>query len=237
MRLRSKHSALHARAEQLIPWLANGTLAREAEAAVRQHIAACPQCREDYEEQMRVRDSIRAEGPLVFAAESSYQKLLARLRTPGAADETDHTASRRVLDAGGKRWQARYAFSHAPPAVRWLTAAVLLEALALGLSAWAWHTQTVPHAAPYMTLTSPPPSYDTGARVRVVFRANLTLASLQRVLRGVDAQLIEGPTEEDVYTLGFAPRPDSRAALERRIATLRADPAVLFAEPVADGVR
>ncbi len=51
---------------------------------MRQHIAACPECREDYEEQLRVCEAMRADGPLVFAAESSYQKLLARMQNPEA---------------------------------------------------------------------------------------------------------------------------------------------------------
>jgi hypothetical protein len=71
----------------------------------------------------------------------------------------------------------------------------------------------------------------------VVFRADLPLSGLQKVLQSVGAHIIDGPTQESIYTLGFAQPPGSAAALARRIDMLRADPAVLFAEPVTDGVR
>jgi hypothetical protein len=61
--------------------------------------------------------------------------------------------------------------------------------------------------------------------------------ALQKVLQAAGAQIVAGPADGDVYTLGFAQPPGSRASLEKRIAGLRANPAVLFAEPVQDGVR
>lgn len=223
MNLLSNRFALHTRAALLIPWLVNGTTPEEAEPAIREHIATCPQCREDYAEQLRVREHMATEGPLVFAAESSYQKLLARIR----ADDGDRHGGRHT----------RLASLSVAPAVRWLAAAVVVEALALGLGAWMWHSQTVTRAAPYLTLTSPSPSYDSGARVRAVFRTDMTLATLQKVLRGAGARIIDGPTAENVYTLGFARPPDSSAELQQRIDALRADSAVLFAEPVPARVR
>ena len=87
MKLTSRHTALHARAELLIPWLVNGSLPAEAEPEVREHIAACPGCRADFEEQLRVSQAMRADGPLVFAGESSYQKLLARIQSAASGGE------------------------------------------------------------------------------------------------------------------------------------------------------
>ena len=43
---------------------------------------------------------------------------------------------------------------------------------------------------------------------------------------------MDGPTDANVYTLGFARSVVSVDALDERIAMLRADPNVLFAEPV-----
>jgi hypothetical protein len=42
---------------------------------------------------------------------------------------------------------------------------------------------------------------------------------------------VDGPTDARVYTLGFAEPIESGEAFDERIATLRADPDVLFAEP------
>lgn len=238
MKLRSKRSTLHARAELMIPWLANGTLHADAEPALSEHIASCPECRADYEEQLRVRDAMRAEGPLVFAAESSYQKLLARIRTSAAASDEERGAEHDPWEGAElSEPQPAPAFLQTPPVVRWLAAAVILQAFAIGLGAWVWHSHGTATDAPYATLTSSSPSFRSGLQARVVFSTDLSVGTLQKVLRGVGAHIIDGPADGDVYTLGFAPPPDSPAALHQRIAALRANSAVLFAEPVQDGVR
>lgn len=230
MKFPSKGSALHARAELVIPWLANGSLPTEAEPAVREHIAACPQCREDYEEQLRVCEAMRTDGPLVFAAESSYQKLLTRMQKT----EADQHFPEEV--AAYPPTRVARPFRQAPPAVRWLAAAVVLQAIALGVGAWAWHASvTTPHGG-YTTLTSSSPSYGSGPRVRILFRTSLSIGDLQGVLQGSGVHIVDGPADGNVYTLGFAQPPRSGAALEKRVAALRANPAVLFAEPVQQGV-
>lgn len=231
MKLLSRLSALHPRAELLIPWLVNGSLPADAEPALREHIASCPQCREDYAQQVRVREAMRAEGPLVFAAESSYQKLLARIQSPEANREP------RAAAPEPSPSRATAAVRRTSPAVRWLAAAVILQAFAIGLGAWMWPASRAGTDARYATLTSAAPSYDSGPRARVLFSTSLSVGALRAVLRAAGAHIIDGPADGDVYTLGFAPPPPSRAALEKRIAALRANPAVLFAEPVQDSVR
>ena len=231
MKLRSIRSALHARAELIIPWLVNGSLPADAEPAVRAHISACPQCEADYDEQLRVREAMRAEGPLVFAAESSYQKLLTRMQNPEV--DREPSAATTALRPPG----ALHSIRQSSPVVRWLAAAVILQAFALGLGAWAWHSAVAGRTASYVTLTSSSPSYDSSTRVRVLFRTDLSVGALQGVLNGVGAHIIDGPADGNVYTLGFAQPPASAAALEKRIAGLRGNPVVLFAEPVQDGVR
>lgn len=232
MKLLSKRSTLHARAELIIPWLVNDSLPADAEPALREHVATCPECREDYEEQLRVRTAMRAEGPLVFAAESSYQKLLARMQNPEASRDP-FPAAAAELDATLTIPSVR----RASTVVHWLAAAAIVQAFAIGVGAWMWHSSSAASGAPYMTLTSASPSYGSGPRVRVLFRTDLSVGGLQTVLQGAGAHIIDGPADGNVYTLGFAPPPGSPAALEKRIAALRANPAILFAEPVQDGVR
>lgn len=232
MKLRFPRSTLHARAELVIPWLANGSLPEDAEPLVRQHIATCPECRAEYDEQLRVCQAMRTEGPLVFAAESSYQKLLTRIQNTEPGREAPEPAAKPFPS------QAAYAIRRTTPAVRWLAAAAILQAFAIGLGAWMWHSSgAVVSNARYVTLTSELPAYDSGPRVRVLFRTDLTVGALQAVLQGADAHIIDGPADGNVYTLGFASPPKSTAALERRIAALRANPAILFAQPVQAGVR
>jgi hypothetical protein len=232
VKLPSKRSALHARAGLVIPWLINGSLPEEVEPAVREHIATCPECRGDFEEQLRVCQAMRADGPLVFAAESSYQKLLTRMQSTEIGDQS---LAEGPVDFAPARAVRR--FRPTSPVVRWLAAAVILQAFALGVGAWVWHSPTASRGAGYTTLTSSAPSYASGPRVRVLFRPDLSIAALQGVLQSAGARIIDGPADGNVYTLGFARTTGSRAALAKRIAALRANAAILFAEPVQEGVR
>ncbi len=231
MKLRPERSSLHARTRLVIPWLVNGSLPAEAEPVVRQHISGCPECREDYEEQLRVCEAMRTDGPLVFAAEPSYQKLLARMQSA----ETGREPREETAELPPPR--ATQSFRQLPPVVRWLAAAVVLQAFALSLGAWVWHSSSAARDAEYATLTSASPAYDSGPRVRILFRTDLTIGALQSVLQDAGARIIDGPADGNVYTVGFTQPPDSPSALEQRIAALRANPAILFAEPVQNGVR
>jgi hypothetical protein len=105
----------------------------------------------------------------------------------------------------------------------------VIETLVLGLAAWMWHAPGRAEGPAYQTLTASAPRYGSGPRVRVVFKSTLTLEVLQKVLRSVEAHIVDGPTDAQVYTLGFA-EPVTSAELGARIATLRANAQVLFAE-------
>jgi hypothetical protein len=242
----------HERTARLIPWLVNGTLQGDVAAAARLHLAECAQCRSDYEGQQQLQGLMRAEGPLVFAAEPSFQKLMLRLEAsePANADlpedgvlpegmieknvQTDEPVIPRSLER-----QTRVRRSGM--AIRWLAAAVVVQAMALGLGSWIWYGQEKTNEAryaaqasrepSYATLTSSSVTYGSGRRIRVVFWPNLSLDELKGVLHTVGAHVVDGPTDSNVYTLGFGQPLRTDAELETRIAALRASSAVLFAEP------
>ncbi len=87
-----------------------------------------------------------------------------------------------------------------------------------------------------MSRSRPPaPSYREGPRVRVVFRAALSVEGLGAILHQAGAHIIDGPTDANVYTLGFAGAGPAPGVLEQRIAALRASSDVLFAEPLGAG--
>ena len=116
-----------------------------------------------------------------------------------------------------------------------VAAAAVLEGLGLGYGAWAWHAYSATAQAPYVTLTSPAPSYRDGPRIRVVFRSGLSVASLGAMLHQAGAHIIDGPTDSNVYTLGFTGSDVTAQVIERRAAALRASSDVLFAEPLGAG--
>jgi Putative zinc-finger len=221
----------HDQAAELIPWLVNGTLAPEQTAALRRHLQTCEHCRADLEEQRQVHEAMRAEGPLLFAAEASFHKLLPRLQSGHGEPSREH------LRGAGRRGEESAAPSRHPGArasvlLRWVAVAAAVEALALGIGGYLWASSGRTPPAPYYTLTSPTPSYREGERMRAVFKSELSLGQLQILLHSVNAHIIDGPTGAGVYTLGFPASVDAAMAHER-ILSLRARASVLFAEPVS----
>jgi hypothetical protein len=167
---------------------------------------------------------MQADGTLVFAAEPSFQKLMGRIG--------DIAESRSLLGAptSGARLPGMSARPRARAGVaQWLAAAVVLEAACLGFGAWAWHAHPVA-TGPYVTLTSAAPSYRAGPRIRIVFRAGLSVQGLGSLLRQAGAHIIDGPSAANVYTLGFT---DASITPGVVAAALRANADVLFAEPQA----
>jgi hypothetical protein len=218
----------HQYATGLIPWYVNGTLAGPEAAQLGAHLDECALCRRDYEAQLRLFEAMQPQSTLVFAAEPSFRKLMARI---GTGEDAGQLASGRPVPAAPIPVASRT--SRAPSRVaRWLAAAVVLEGLGLGYGGWAWHTYTVGSAPAYVTLTAPEPSYRDSARVRIVFRSTLSVQELGTILHKAGAHIIDGPTDSNVYTLGFTGGGATAGVAERRIAALRANADVLFAEPL-----
>jgi Putative zinc-finger len=189
---------------ELIPWLVNGRLSGDAAASLNEHLEHCGECAREYAEQLRVYRTLQAEDSIAFASEASFQKLAAR------------------LDAAPER---------ARPALQRFAAAAALAALA-AWGGWTAHRTPAGAAASYLTLTSPAPVGGGGAQLRAVFAPDLTLHELARLLHSIDANITDGPTEAGVYTLGFGPSLNSSAQVAQRLALLRANDSVRFAEPV-----
>ena len=68
--------------------------------------------------------------------------------------------------------------------------------------------------------------------MRVVLAPELSIGAMQQVLRRTQLQIVSGPTEAGVYTLGAVSGAAARPDLPVLLAQLRAQPGVRFAEPV-----
>jgi hypothetical protein len=83
----------------------------------------------------------------------------------------------------------------------------------------------------YRTLAAPE-AIAPAASVRVVFAPEVTLAQMQATLAAARLQVLAGPSEVGVWTLGPAGE-SNRAATEAALRELRAQSSVRFAEAVA----
>lgn len=195
--------ALHRRAWEAIPWLVNGRIAAAEREALESHLRHCADCRDELALQQRLRDGIlRQVGP-VADADAGLARLWQRIDAEAA-----------MTPAAGRSgtW------------LRWLAAAVVIQAIALAALLGANFGAATP---PYRTLSADAPPPDA---IRAVFAAELPLGELQQVLDRAGLRIADGPNELGAYSVyTLVPRGPRDAALER----LRADARVRFAEPAA----
>jgi len=221
---------------RLLPWFVTGQLAADETARVEAHVNACPVCRADLARQRHLRDCLRADDRVEYSPQPSLQKLMSRIdeldRELPAATPTGH--GRGVLVAEVSSAIASATQRWAP--TRWLVAALIVQTVGLGLlSTLLWGRSPVANgSAPYQTLTAAPPAVATGAAVaqlRVVFAPATTVDGMAALLRQVQVTIVSGPSDAGAYALALAPHAGSLGA---SLAQLRADPRVVFAEPIVD---
>lgn len=210
--------AIHRRAWDNIPWFVAGSAGDAERALLEAHLPHCDDCRAELAFQQAVQRGLQA-GPALPAAEAGLQRLLARMEV----EQADAPASP-VLPVTATR---------TPPAnwTRWLVAAVLVQAVALGAATLV----LVDHSrdgADYRTLSNTAlPA--TPASVRLVPAPTLDFAALQLLLQQTRMAVVE--IAPDGTHLGLAPLDGDARTSAAALAPLRALPGVRLAEPTAAG--
>ncbi|MDE2367910.1 MAG: zf-HC2 domain-containing protein [Burkholderiales bacterium] len=207
-------------AAYLLPWYVNGTLAPADERRVAEHLQQCETCRGDAAGLARLRSLMRAPAQVEHAPHAGLHKLLARI---DAAEQLDAASPMPVPVPAARGGRA---------AVRWLAAAVVVQAVALaavGGTLLLKRPASEAAAPAYRTLTrstAEPPA------LRVVFAPSITLDELQQLLRAHRLAVTAGPSEAGIFTLTLRQPADTPAGRQQALLGLRADPRVRFAEPV-----
>jgi hypothetical protein len=202
----------HQRADELMPWLVNGRLQGEERSWMEQHLADCDACRAEFARQQRVRAAIVREPAVAFAPQASFNRLWQRIEADSSVAPPAPRAVRRARRGVAAR--------------RWLAIAVAVQALIIGtLAAWLWQSGAAPD---YRTVSAPPAVSVPGPVVRAVFDDAMRLAEFRALLAATGLRVAAGPTPAGVYTL--AATAEGSASLDERVAQLRADPRVRFAE-------
>ncbi|MEO6185497.1 MAG: zf-HC2 domain-containing protein [Steroidobacteraceae bacterium] len=201
----------HRNAWDQIPWLVNGSASDKERTALEQHLDECAECRAEVNAQRALLQGMQTRPLVEKMPHASFQKLNARIDADRAA--VQHRAQRP---------------RRSPRMVQWLSAAVVIQALLVGTLLVVLLRSPAADDGPYRTVSSP--SAVAGrATVRAVFAMDMTLGELQALLERSHLRIIDGPSADGVYTLATTTGFDDRQAL----LTLRAHPAVRFAEPIA----
>jgi hypothetical protein len=199
-------SSAHAAADVLLPFYANGTLRGEELAFVEQHVRACEECQREVDWLRRI-----------YAACAAHPLLqdVARLVPDSLID---------VANRGLRRnWRARIqeGWRIAHPWTRWALAAQL-GAIVVLATLLATDTRDV---ASYRTLGVSNPSAHTRDAVAVMFDPGITESDMRRIVLGVGARIVDGPSSADIFVLEI---PAERTA--QALQTLRTERAVRLAE-------
>ena len=213
----------HAESWALLPWLANGRIAAEDREWVETHAQTCAECRAELAAQRMVATQLQRDGavspPNASSDEQrSFNKLWARI-------EAAESATTPAADVRGAVPVARSSRT-----VRWLAAAVVVQAIGLGVLGLALRGGTPDK---FVTVAQVEPRTDAPA-VRLVFAPGASMTTINTLLAHQGLSIVSGPGASGNYTAVLsADAVASGASAESVASVISRDPNVAFAQPVA----
>lgn len=212
----------HAEAWTLLPFLANGRISAEDREWVEMHVHSCAACREEFAAQQSLAEHLHdAQAPFSANEQRAFAKLWTRIEAsesalpeqPGVAVASQGSSARRT--------------------VRWLAAAVVVQAIGLALLGVTVLRNSEMTPAEFRTVTSG----DTRAldptihpSIRLLFSDDASMAEVSALLSRHELELVAGPQGNGIFTASQRSAP--KASIEDVASELRADARVQFAEPV-----
>jgi len=212
----------HAEAWALLPFLANGRIAADDREWVEAHVAGCAECRAELDSQRMIATQMSREDHPTAANEEqkSFNKLWARIE----AAETATTPATGTFGAGGTR---------ASRTVRWLAAAVVVQAIGLGVLGVGALKSEGPVGDGTVTVTNPETRLNAPA-VRIVFAPQASIDTVNTLLTHQGLSIVSGPGDQGNFTAELSPYAVASGASAESVAqVISKDPNVSFAQPVA----
>jgi hypothetical protein len=194
----------HDEAQELLPWLVNGTLGPAEIERVDTHLADCAACRSELTAERRLATEVAT---LPLDSDSSWNRIKQRLDlgAPAQFRPTEPLWRRRVP-------------------VGWVVASPLAAAAAIALL-FIDVAPEQPAEPQYHALSAP--ANVQPANLVVQFEPATAVGDMQRTLGSVDARLVDGPTETGAYLLRV-----DQAKRELALKRLRDSDAIALAEPI-----
>jgi len=207
----------HRRAWEAIPWVVNGSASDVQSRLVEAHVRGCESCRAELACQRKLHASMAQESPTVTNPDVGLQRLLKRI---DQADDDSSTAS-----AIGVRTPVRR--PRVGALVYGLTFALVVESIGISVLGMGLLSRT--GQTPSYQVLSDAATFDARATIRIVPAPGMNLGDLQRLLQGLELQVVAGPNEAGAYALApMSGRPD----LGTQVARLRAAPGMRLVEPI-----
>jgi hypothetical protein len=221
----------HAEAWALLPWLANGRIEAVDREWVEAHVATCAECRAEAAAQRMVATQMNRDGAVLPESaatdeQRSFSKLWARIEASESL----------AAPVAGTNLTPRVARSSR--AVRWLAAAVVVQALGLGVLGMSslrgdGGQRQGESEGDYQTVTIPSERLGAPA-VRLVFEPTASINTINTLLTHQGLEIVSGPGAAGNYAAVLSANAVASGATAEAVAdVLRKDPNVSFAEPVA----
>jgi hypothetical protein len=216
----------HAEAWALLPWLANGRIAAEDREWVEAHVQACAECRAELASQRLVashvhRDETASPQPVGSDEQRSFNKLWARI-------EASESAS---IPATGTTGVA-VPVPRSSRTVRWLAAAVVVQAIGLGVLGMALRDNGG-SSDDFKLVASVEPRLNAPA-VRIVFAPQASVGSINTLLTHQGLSIVGGPGSSGNFTAELSADAVASGASAASVAeVISKDPNVTFAQPIA----
>ena len=204
----------HQKLQELLPWFLTGTLEGADVTQVEGHLRSCPACRSELECLQLLR-STYVDSELAPDAEAALARLRPRLDEPAPASRPRRAAGR-----------TRAKPATPAPMPSWLGLALAAQfALILGLGWKVLQPDRV--ALEYHALASAGTAQHAAGSLVVVFDPAASQREVAQILRHSGGRVVDGPTETNGFMLAVA-----SGSLKSALTRLRAEPAVLLAEPL-----
>jgi anti-sigma factor RsiW len=215
----------HAEAWALLPWLANGRIDAVDREWVEAHLQGCAECRAEVAAQRMVATQMNRGATATSATSAtdeqrSFNKLWARI------EASESAAAPLSATAGGTRG------ARGSRAVRWLAAAVVVQALGLGVLGMS-SLRGASGGDDYKLVAVPAERLNAPA-VRLVFDPAASIDTINTLLMHQGLEVVSGPGTAGNYAAVLSADAVASGATAEAVAdVLRKDPNVSFAEPVA----
>jgi Putative zinc-finger len=224
-----QHNQVHQQTWELLPWYVNGTVDGLEHEAVEVHLSTCMVCQAELARCRDVAETVQKAEDLSWVPSSAHlSRIMHRI----------DTAEAQPSRAGDwwQRWRAhclgyRTMLQATSPFIRWgLAAQGALILLLVSVMAWQglFSSETL-----YRTLS------DAGhqaspvhGQIRVVFTNDMTEHELRTLLADIGGTISKQPSAVGVHTVAIDGAAGSPERVGAVLATLRAHPKVLLAEPI-----
>jgi hypothetical protein len=234
--------AQHEEVWLLLPWLATGRLSPAQREMAQEHVRRCKGCERELAVQQLTCDALTQPDRVTYAPGPSFRKLMDRINSDSRLHdgEVDNAIARARQPVGHSPSQStpasrfRRVSLWRPPGLAWAASFLILFGITgLTFTAYRWS------APAFRTVTDR--SVITPNVLHIALDRSLPMGEVEGLLRAGGARIVEGPSstgELGVTPIGVMAGQTTEASANNQLralsARLRADPRVLWVQPLAD---